>query len=53
MTASRRLLYAVGAPVIALVVTSIITSIVILISGANPIDAFQNMIDVQHTWTRR
>ncbi len=45
MTASRRLLYAVAAPVIALVVTLIITSIVILISGANPLDAFSNMID--------
>jgi simple sugar transport system permease protein len=42
---SRRLLYAVAAPVIALVVTLIITSIVILISGANPIDAYRNMID--------
>jgi general nucleoside transport system permease protein len=42
---SRRFLYAVAAPVIALVVTLIITSIVILISGANPIDAYQNMID--------
>jgi general nucleoside transport system permease protein len=42
---SRRLLYAVAAPVIALVATLIITSIVILISGANPIDAYQNMID--------
>jgi general nucleoside transport system permease protein len=45
MTASRRLLYAVAAPVIALIVTLIITSIVILISGANPVDAFRNMID--------
>jgi general nucleoside transport system permease protein len=45
VTASRRLLYAVAAPVIALVVTLIITSIVILISGANPLDAFSNMID--------
>ena len=39
------LLYAVAAPVIALIVTFIITSIVILISGANPLDAFSNMID--------
>jgi ABC-type uncharacterized transport system permease subunit len=45
VTASRRLLYAVGAPVIAVVVTLIITSIVILISGANPLDAYRNMLD--------
>ena len=45
MTPTRRLLYAVGAPVIAVVVTLAITSIVILISGANPLDAYRNMIE--------
>ncbi|HWC67468.1 MAG TPA: ABC transporter permease [Acidimicrobiales bacterium] len=45
MSSSRRLLYAVAAPVIALVVTLAITSIVILISGANPLDAYRNMIE--------
>jgi simple sugar transport system permease protein len=45
VTPTRRLLYAVGAPVIAVVVTLAITSIVILISGANPLDAYRNMYD--------
>jgi simple sugar transport system permease protein len=45
LTPTRRLLYAVGAPVIAVVVTLVITSIVILISGANPLDAYRNMFD--------
>ncbi len=45
MTPTRRLLYAVGAPVIAVVVTLAITSIVIIISGANPLDAYRNMYD--------
>jgi general nucleoside transport system permease protein len=45
----RRLVYAVAAPVIAIVVTLIITSIVILISGSSPLEAYSQMIEYSFT----
>jgi simple sugar transport system permease protein len=46
---SRRFLYAFAAPVIAIIVTLIITSIVILISGSSPLDAYSKMLEYSFT----
>ncbi len=46
---SRRLAYALAAPLIAVIVTLIITSIVILISGASPLEAYSKMLEFSFT----
>ena len=44
MSLSRRILLALAAPVVALVVALAMSSVVLVLSGSNPLEAFADMI---------